>query len=198
MKTEDIEKLAPGIFLYRNLFSLNFIDTFISSIEFECSDPNGLVYWEHSGVGGDVGAMTDYRSSMTCSMAPIMTPTAQHPLHEVFKAGIHKPILECAFDYANIHDIGVGIHEPYSLLKYSVGAHYRSHYDSGPNIPRTFSAVAYLKNTSTGGELEFQHFGLKVPCIPNSLLLFPACHPYMHYAHPVLDGTKYSLVTWYP
>jgi len=197
MKTEDIEQLAPGIFLYKNLFHINFLETLLLSIENECSDPNGVLYWENSGVG-ESGAATEYRSSMTCGMAPVMMPGGGHPLHEAFKEAIHKPILECAFDYANIHDINVGVHEPYSLLKYSAGAHYRSHYDAGPDMPRTFSAVAYLKNTSTGGDLEFQHFKLRVPCIENSLLLFPASHPYMHYAHPVIDGMKYSLVTWYP
>lgn len=197
MKLDDIDILAPGVVRYRNIFSKNFIESFLETVEYECADPNGSLYWDHSRIGGSDAVTSEYRSSLGCSLDIIMAPSSAHPLSKALKEGIHEPILECAFDYANIYELEVGRSDPYSLLKYSAGAHYRSHFDSGPSTPRIFSMVAYLKNTSTGGDLEFQHFKLRVPCKENSVLLFPSSYPYSHYAHPVLDGTKYSLVTWY-
>lgn len=197
MKPDDIELLAPGVLLYKNIFNSNFLEAFIQSVEHECIDPNGSLYWDQSRVGGSDGIASEYRSSLTCSLDILMAPGAHHPLSQSLKEGLHEPILECALDYANIYELDAGVSEPYNLLKYSAGAHYRSHFDSGPSSPRIFSMVAYLHNTSTGGDLEFQHLKLRVPCEENSVLLFPSSYPYSHYAHPVLDGVKYSLVTWY-
>jgi len=57
--------------------------------------------------------------------------------------------------------------------------------------------VFFLNGDFTGGELEFPYFDVKITPSAGTLVLFPSNFPYGHIAHPVEDGTKYSLVTWY-
>ncbi len=198
MKTDSLDIPTPGIHVYKGVFNLPWVHSFINSVEKECNDPNGFLYWEGSLVGSETGMATEYRSSVSCSMDMVMSPTSNHPERDLFMKSVHSPISECVIDYVKTYELNLGLFEPYSLLKYTSGAHYRSHYDDGPGIKRTFSVVAYLKNDSTGGDLRFQYFDLTVPCIEGTVLVFPSSYPYCHYAEPVSDGVKYSLVTWYP
>lgn len=185
----------PVVNIYRNAFNLKDIKTFIDGVEEECADKNGDMYWDHAFTGN--GHFSDYRSSLNCNLDLLMDPRKESSLKSFFMKEIVNKIYECVDDYCEQYTVGHGLHEPFSLLKYSTGAHYRSHSDYGPDMHRVFSIVAYLKNTSTGGDLEFPFFKTRVKAEENSVLIFPSAYPYTHYAHPVDDGIKYSLVTWY-
>jgi predicted 2-oxoglutarate/Fe(II)-dependent dioxygenase YbiX len=87
-------------------------------------------------------------------------------------------------------------HEDYSALKYSEGEEYRAHYDGHTATGRSISALVYLNSNFDGGELEFVNFGIKIKPQPGMLILFPSNFAYQHIAHPIVSGTKYSLVTW--
>jgi hypothetical protein len=100
--------------------------------------------------------------------------------------------------YVDIFEIDQQIYdvEPYSLLKYSGGQECKSHYDGPTETGRSVSAIVYLNNDYTGGELEFPNFGIKIRPEPGMLVLFPSNYAYTHIAHPVETGTKYAVVTW--
>lgn len=191
---KNITSLAPGIVLYENFFNS---DKFIKELEVECASPEGAVYWDVSYTGN--GAYSEYRSSLSCDISLITDPMNTHRLYPLFKDTIYSKIDECVKDYGFEYNITSFIHEPMSILKYSNGGQYRAHSDDFVNggVRRTFSLVACLDNTSTGGQLDFPYFDLSVSLSPGSLILFPSNYPYLHLARPVFDGVKYSLVTWY-
>ena len=190
-----VDTPIPAVNIYKNVFNLNAVDKFINHIEEECADRNGGLYWDDSFIGN--GILSDYRSSLACNLDLFMDPKQQSAVKQLFMESIAYKIVECVDDYSEQYTVGHGLHEPFSLLKYSAGAHYRSHSDYGPDMQRVISVVAYLKNTSTGGDLEFPFFKTIVKAEENSVLVFSSSYPYTHYAHPVVDGVKYSLVTWY-
>jgi predicted 2-oxoglutarate/Fe(II)-dependent dioxygenase YbiX len=57
--------------------------------------------------------------------------------------------------------------------------------------------VASISSECDGGELEFPYLDTKLKLETGSVVLFPSNFPYMHIAHPVTNGIKYSLVTWF-
>jgi predicted 2-oxoglutarate/Fe(II)-dependent dioxygenase YbiX len=61
---------------------------------------------------------------------------------------------------------------------------------------RAISALVYLNNDYTGGEIEFPNHNVKIKPLPGMMNLFPSNFAYLHQAHPVIEGTKYALVTW--
>lgn len=86
--------------------------------------------------------------------------------------------------------------EPFSMLKYTKGTEYKSHYDGGSKTKRIMSAISYFNNDYEGGELEFVNFKVKLKPEPGMLIIFPANFAYAHIAHPIISGTKYAMVTW--
>jgi prolyl 4-hydroxylase len=86
--------------------------------------------------------------------------------------------------------------EAYQLLKYQTGEEYKAHFDGTTQSRRSVSPILYLNDDYEGGELEFVHFDLKIKPKAGALYLFPANYAYSHIAHPVIEGTKYALVTW--
>lgn len=106
-------------------------------------------------------------------------------------------IMSASQSYNTIFDIDETYHvESYQLLKYQTGEEYKAHYDGTTETRRSVSPILYLNDNYEGGELEFVHFDLKIKPKAGSLYLFPANYAYAHIAHPVVDGTKYALVTW--
>lgn len=87
--------------------------------------------------------------------------------------------------------------EGWQLLRYGPGHHFKAHYDASPAWPRSVSLSFYLNEDFTGGEIEFTRFGLKVQPKANQAVVFPANYPYMHQVHPVLQGTRYTVVGWF-
>jgi predicted 2-oxoglutarate/Fe(II)-dependent dioxygenase YbiX len=87
-------------------------------------------------------------------------------------------------------------HENYNMLRYRGGQEYKAHYDGATFDGRSVSAIVYLNDDYSGGEVEFTNFQVKIKPQKGMLLLFPSNYAYTHIAHPVTSGTKYALVTW--
>ena len=64
------------------------------------------------------------------------------------------------------------------------------------DVSRQVSCVCYLNDDYQGGELEFPNFKVKIKPEQGMLILFPSSFPYLHIAHPITQGIKYTLVTW--
>ena len=84
-----------------------------------------------------------------------------------------------------------------SLSKYFPEAEYHTHVDHSRDNARIFSMVSCIQAPESGGELEFPFFNVKIPMKTGIVILFPSNFPYIHTAHAVESGIKYSLVTWY-
>lgn len=85
----------------------------------------------------------------------------------------------------------------YELLKYEKGDFYIEHVDSFTEIPRTISCSFILNNNFKGGEFSFFNNTLVYPLKKGSAIMFPSNFLYPHSVLPVIDGTRYSIVTWF-
>ena len=85
----------------------------------------------------------------------------------------------------------------YQLLKYEKGGFYIQHVDSFIDIPRTISCSFILNNDFKGGEFSFFNNTLVYSLKKGSAIMFPSNFLYPHSVLPVIDGTRYSIVTWF-
>jgi predicted 2-oxoglutarate/Fe(II)-dependent dioxygenase YbiX len=85
----------------------------------------------------------------------------------------------------------------YELLKYEQGGFYTQHVDETPKIPRRISCSFILRDNFKGGEFSFFDNTLVYPLKKGSAIMFPSNFLYPHSVLPVVDGTRYSIVTWF-
>jgi hypothetical protein len=147
---------------------------------------------ETIGQGPYQDARTNLALGVTASAKLYNNPVAQR-IHNQF----NMILLASTIPYAQRYNIQEQLwHEEYNLLRYSDHQQYHRHYDSSSIIGRAISAICYLNNDYSGGEIEFPNFKVKIKPESGMLILFPSSYPYAHIAHPVTDGVKYCLVTW--
>jgi Rps23 Pro-64 3,4-dihydroxylase Tpa1-like proline 4-hydroxylase len=99
-------------------------------------------------------------------------------------------------DYKAEYNIGTEWHDFYGILKYGPGQKVIDHIDDSPKNHRRMSTVYYLNDDYTGGEIVFPRFDLTYKPVANEFLIFPATYTYNHSVLPVVDGTRYAVVSW--
>jgi 2OG-Fe(II) oxygenase superfamily len=62
---------------------------------------------------------------------------------------------------------------------------------------RDYTALAYLNDDFTGGELVFPGHDLIITPKPGLLVGFPSNHKFVHAVSKVLSGKRYSLPVWF-
>lgn len=87
------------------------------------------------------------------------------------------------------------------LLRYDVGGKYEIHTDHGFNIERTLTCIINLNNEYKGGDFVFYKQNGKdemkrVKCEKGMIIFFPSNFLYPHKVEPILEGTRYSIVSW--
>jgi hypothetical protein len=187
------EKPAVGINVYKNVFQAK---KFLEEFEKEAENDWSEISWAVSGVGEE-SKTTPYRTSVSASLASLMPPYQKTDLSELFYNDIKKHIDRLVVDYINEYHIPGAVSEIWQILKYVPGAEYKAHFDHGPTAPRVFSMVAFMQSPEQGGELEFPHFDVTIAAEEGTVIYFPSSYPYLHIAHPVEKGIKYSMVTWF-
>lgn len=184
-----VKEIATCISLYKGAIDPT---EFIAEVNEEINNPWSEIQWAHSSVGD--GLVAEHRTSsevdishlekIDSSMSKKFRPIAETILNEVLP------------DYREEHMVSTSSYEGWRLLKYSGGGEYHAHYDHSPKNSRIVSVVAFLETPLRGGELEFPFFNVSVSPIAGDVVVFPSNFPYVHTAHPVVAGTKCSLVTW--
>lgn len=186
-----------GVSLYKKVFDPG---DFLNILEKRCSDPYSDLEWQwaSTGDGEKSNTQSEYRSSVNCSLHPIMAENEEEEeIYKIFTNSIKDKLRIPIVNYQTQYRIQGALCEPYQVLKYSEGASYRAHYDCGKLSPRVFSLVASLREAEEGGDLEFPFFNYKVKLSQGDVVIFPSNHPYTHIAHPIYSGVKYALVTWF-
>ncbi len=109
---------------------------------------------------------------------------------------IHEPLVEALDIWAretNNEKI-YWVTKNYIIKKYNPGGKIDAHTDkdNGQDV-NTFdwTALVYLNDDYTGGELEFNSLGLKISPEAGSIIFFPSDQ--LHTAHPVTSGNKYFI-----
>ena len=85
----------------------------------------------------------------------------------------------------------------YQLLKYEKDGFYMQHVDSFTELPRTISCSFILNDNFKGGEFSFFNNTLVYSLKKRSAIMFPSNFLYPHSVLPIIDGTRYSIVTWF-
>jgi len=195
MLIEKNEKV-PCLWIYKDAIDVGDI---VDLIEDQTKKEWPYAEWQPSSTGTTEYG-NEYRSSLGLDVNIFLAETENvdiKNLHERLVNDIIKPIDECVWDYRNSWSLVLNADSGYSLLKYEDGAEYQMHHDHAPENQRVLSMVASLSDGFSGGELEFPYFNTTIKLEKNSVVFFPSNFPYSHIAHPVTNGTKYSLVTWY-
>ena len=193
------QELAPCLYVYEDLFDNG--KQFISLIEEECANDWGYLSWVRAEVGD--GYISEIRTSMACELAPLGAEDVQIerivPIKEAW-INVFKGVDQAVWDYREENEIQLEADEGYRVLKYGRGAEYRAHHDHGPGNSRVLSAVAFLNDDFTGGQLVFPKFDVTIEPKAGTCVLFPSNFPYTHIAEPAGtedESVKYSLVTWF-
>jgi translation initiation factor 2 beta subunit (eIF-2beta)/eIF-5 len=153
--------------------------------------------WEEAGIShGSVN-----KEIRNCKIIGISLDTIINKNKDIRKK-IDDDIFECAkkvmtkynekFTHTNISkDTG------YNLLKYEHGGFYTEHVDSFTNAPRTISCSFTLNDDFIGGDFSFFNNKITYPLKKGSAIIFPSNFMYPHSVLPIVQGTRYSIVTWF-
>lgn len=171
-----------------------FSEETIENIEKEALNPESGVAWSKAttlGKGKNQNHRTNYHLALS-SAAKDGNVVAQNVHNQMYLL-----LLAATEPYKQRYGIEENFwHENYNMLRYRGGQEYKAHYDGATFDGRSVSAIVYLNDDYSGGEVEFTNFQVKIKPQKGMLLLFPSNYAYTHIAHPVTSGTKYALVTW--
>lgn len=140
---------------------------------------NSLVYGHNEG--------SDFRTSSEILNLP-------NDIHDKLDVDFRKTVSNyvCRFNAPIISHSSA-----YILLKYEVGQEFKSHNDDSQQTPRRVSAVGFLNDDYRGGQLSFDLMNFTYEPVAGDIVVFPSNFPYMHGSRPVIEGTKYSVVSWW-
>lgn len=99
-------------------------------------------------------------------------------------------------DYMASYGIFSTWHDTYGILKYGAGQKFTNHIDDHPDYHRRVSTVYYINDDYTGGEINFPRFGITFKPKANQMIVFPSTYVYNHSVSPVVEGTRYAVVSW--
>jgi hypothetical protein len=192
-----VENLALGINVYKNVFSLEDSKRYINTLELNLSQ--GKQYnWSEAQV---TNSTTPIKKARDCvdfkykqeNLGPRNESNAELiDLHQE----IYEKLKYCIDDYAAYWGINVVYYEAFNFVKYEgKGSHFNIHADHGPAYNCTVSAVVYINDDYTGGELKFPRLDNLVykPKV-GDIVLCPSNYIYEHASLPIESGTKYCVV----
>jgi Rps23 Pro-64 3,4-dihydroxylase Tpa1-like proline 4-hydroxylase len=192
-------QLAPGIIVYSDV--LENYDTLVQDIE-EGLVASGLA-WNQSSIQKDdkIQVDTSYRDTM------LITINYKNYINEdfinfqdAFSSSLSNMFLTgfgpLESDYKGEHQLDTTFHEEYSILKYGQGQKFVNHIDDHKDHHRRMSWVYYINDDYTGGEISFPRFNLTYKPAANELIVFPSNYVYNHSVLPVIEGTRYAVVSW--
>ena len=195
----DKEELATGIVLYKNVF--DGYQNLISDIE-NAVDSKIINWNQASVVEKDFdGVNTQLRDTLSIGIPhfnnlseniPSLTNPYSHNLSKIFFE-VFDPFER---DYMSIYNVWTPSHDPYSILKYGIGQKFIDHIDDCQEYHRRISTVYYINDDYVGGEIEFPRFKIFYKPKANELLVFPSTYVYNHSVNQVIQGTRYSIVSW--
>ena len=189
--------IGPGIHVYHDVLT---DDLNISlTLENYLSDNNDAAQWAEAEVGYQQ-RMPDYRDCYdfkfkTSSHLAKGSTQQELDLRKMYNL-THFKQLQAVKHYCGIYNIGeMRYWEATNFVKYGPKQHFAEHVDHGYSYNCTVSLVAYANDNYEGGELEFRLWNLKIKPQKGDLVIFPSNYMYPHRSLPVVEGTKYSLVT---
>lgn len=195
----DKEELAPGIVIYNNV--INNYESIIDKIE--SAVLLKTAFWVDASVRSGNNSGVDKNKRDTLTMEIIYSSKLKQNLSSTdntFYSDLGL-IFFNSFDpvekeYCSSYNINLNWHDSYGILKYRHGSKFVNHIDDHPDYRRTVSTIYYLNDNYSGGEINFPRFNITIKPKSNQMLIFPSTYVYNHSVSPVVDGTRYSVVSW--
>ena len=111
---------------------------------------------------------------------------------------LHQQLLKVVEKYsAEFPHFSPNIDTGYQLLRYNSGQFYTEHTDNFVQEQRSISCSVTLNEDFVGGEFAFFNREIIIRNAIGSVIVFPSNFMYPHEVMPVVEGTRYSIVTWY-
>lgn len=193
--------LAPGIVVYGNVMPN--VQTFVPELEEAIS--SGVVKWgdpyitqnNKDVVNRDIRDLQvlgiEYEQSKTLKDVHVSPKDAfDNILGNRIYTALDFPIKH----YIRDHSVEWSFHDIYNVMKYSKGHFFKNHVDDSLKFNRTVSFSFYPNDDYEGGEITFERFGIEYKPQANEIVLFPSNYVYNHSVKPILEGTRYAIVSW--
>lgn len=195
------EEIAPGIVVYSDVIPGS--ENLYSDIEEGIVSAN--LNWTAASVkeGSDPTINTKTRDTNSIGVAYLgekKDTSLVNNMSELFFVNLNNIFFE-NFDpieknYMSLYGIFSEWHDSYGILKYGEGQQFTNHIDDHPSYHRRVSTVYYLNDNYTGGEINFPRFNVTFKPKANQMIVFPSTYVYNHSVSPVLEGTRYAVVSW--
>jgi len=193
------KQLAPGIFVYSDVLD-NHV-TLVSDIEEGAV--SARIDWMQATIkqGEESRIDTDYRDTSSISISYNNSIVSNFSnLKEAFNSSLSNIFFSgfrlAESDYKLEHGLETTWHDSYTILKYGKGQKFVNHIDDHKDYHRRMSLVYYINDDYTGGEIVFPRFGITYKPAKDELLIFPSTYVYNHSVLPVIEGTRYAVVSW--
>jgi hypothetical protein len=148
-----------------------------------------------------VGSGLVNKNIRNCSVINMSNPDMINKNYESRKfidMNIHTSLLEGLNKYNLLFpNLSTEIDTGYDLLRYNTGEFYSTHTDSFKQQQRSISCSVSLNDDFVGGEFAFFDREIMIRLPKGSVVMFPSNFMYPHEIMPVIEGTRYSIITWY-
>ena len=183
-------KLEDFIKVFDNILSVDLCDKILGEYE-DSSD------WNHSCVGQGTVDKTTRNCSIICMSNQIIIDN-NYESRKFIDSNIHSSLHEALKQYKILFPhFEPTIDTGYDLLRYNTGEFYTSHTDSFKEQQRSISCSISLNDDFVGGEFAFFDREIMIRLPKGSVVMFPSNFMYPHEIMPVIEGTRYSIITWY-
>lgn len=192
-----VENLGLGLNVYRNTFSKEDSERYISILESNLSDKSKYK-WSEAQVTNSTTPIKKARDCVDFKYKKENLGIRNKDNGELIDLHeeIYQKLKMCIDDYAAYWGINVIYYEAFNFVKYEgSGTHFNIHADHGPAYNCTVSAVIYINDNYDGGELNFPRLDNLVysPKV-GDIAVFPSNYIYEHASLPIKSGTKYCVV----
>jgi predicted 2-oxoglutarate/Fe(II)-dependent dioxygenase YbiX len=187
MKLQTPKIFAEKIFYYESVISIpTELVYLIESTDGELSDSSLISKW-HTWTSSDDSYVFGKRKKTEISAYDSASPKVRNAYDILVKA-----LSDYGADYANSLGIELGTQKAISISKYFTGTSMGKHVDSSPEpTTENISAVLYLNDNYSGGEISFPDQGITIKPSAGSLVIFPSTAPFYHESMPIVNGVKY-------
>ena len=155
--------------------------------------------WLDSLIGSGQGSLN--KNIRNCSRIPISMEESINKNYESRKfidMNLHSHLFEGLKKYNLLFpNLSTEIDTGYELLRYNTGEFYSTHTDSFKQQQRSVSCSVSLNDDFVGGEFSFFDREIMIRLPKGSVVMFPSNFMYPHEIMPVIEGTRYSIITWY-
>jgi predicted 2-oxoglutarate/Fe(II)-dependent dioxygenase YbiX len=188
-------QVSPGIWIYKGSIK----ESIINDVEDIISRYPNDADWTEALVGYAAKAPKEYRD---CLDFKIQAWPQEHVVGNPFleernalwqKA--HDMQIDAVEDYCRMYNIKMDYWEAMNFVKYGPEQHFAEHADHGFSYVATVSIVSYPNEGYTGGELYFPKLDITIKPEAGDQVIFPSTYLFSHKSMPVIEGTKYSIVT---